>query len=471
MERISAQVVTMMVTIILARILDPSDYSTVGIVSIFFTFANVFINSGFNVALMQKKETDVNAYSSALFLSLGISVVIYAVLCVCAPMIAALYKNDLLISVICVMGLILPINAVKSIVCAYVAASLQFRKFFFATIGGTLIAAVVGIAMAYMGFGPWALVAQQMITALIHTVILWATTRIPIVFRISMGKVREMFRYSWKIVVSSIIDVAYKEINPLLIGLRYSGTDLAYYTKGKNFPGMLSGVCSNTLSAVLFPVLSKFQNDRQELLRGLRRFNKTASFVVFPALLGFFAVSDNFVQLVLTEKWAQAAPYIRVFCLSEMVMSVEAGNRETLKALGRSDIFLKYEIIKKCLFFAIIAVVILWAESPIMLAYSSIGCAAVVLFVSMYTNARILQYSIADQLMDLIPNLCCAVVMCLAVWAIRLHDLPVGIELMIQIIIGVAVYVGACVIGRNESVIYVWNRIKPAILRYQRYKH
>ena len=470
LERISAQVVSMVVTVILARLLEPGDYSTVSIVSVFFTFANVFISSGFNVALIQKKEADLEAYSSALFLSLGIAITMYAALFIGAPSIAALYNQALLVPVIRVMGLILPINAVKSIVCAYISANLQFRKFFFATIGGTLASAVVGIAMAYMGFGPWALVAQQMTTALIHTAILCLTTKMPFVFRISLKKVWDLFNYSWKIVVSSVIDVVYKQINPLFIGLRYSGTDLAYYTKGKSFPELLSGVCSNTLSAVLFPVLSKFQSDREELLRGLRRYNKTASFVVFPALLGFFAVSDNFVELVLTEKWMPVAAYIRIFCLSEMVMSIEAGNRETLKALGRSDIFLKYEIIKKCLFFTIIAMVIFWTDSPVLLAYSAIGCAAVVLFTSMFTNAGILNYGIGEQLLDLIPNLLCSILMCLAVRAVSVSALPVGVELIVQILTGACVYVGACLVIRNESLIYVWGRVKPALMGMLRRK-
>ena len=470
LERISAQLVSMIVTVILARLLQPGDYSTVSIVSVFFTFANVFISSGFNVALIQKKDADVESYSSALFLSLGIAFAMYAGLFVAAPAIAALYDQALLVPVIRVMGLILPINAVKSIVCAYISANLQFRKFFFATIGGTLASAVVGIVMAYRGFGPWALVAQQMTTALIHTIILLATTKIAFVFRISFRKVRDLFNYSWKIVVSSVIDVGYKQINPLFIGLRYSGTDLAYYTKGKSFPELLSGVCSNTLSAVLFPVLSKFQSDRDALVRGLRRYNKTASFVVFPALLGFFAIADNFVELVLTEKWMPVAAYIRIFCLSEMVMSVEAGNRETLKALGRSDIFLKYEVIKKCMFFTIIAMVIFWTDSPVLLAYSAIGCAAVVLFTSMFTNARILNYSIGAQLWDLIPNLLCAVMMCLAVRAVRLDMLPVGVELILQILTGAGVYIGCCLIVRNESLAYVWGRVKPSLMGMLRRK-
>ena len=470
LERLSAQAVSMIVAIILARILQPADYSVVSIVSVFFAFANVFISSGFNVALMQKKEVDPEAYSSALFLNLGIAAVLYGALFCFAPAIANLYRNTLLIPVIRVMGLILPINGVKSIVCAYISCTLQFRKFFFATIGGTLASAAAGISMAYLGFGPWALVAQQMVSALIHTVILWFSTGIPLACRISLEKAAALFHYGWRVVVSSIIDVAYKQINPLFIGLRYSGTDLTFYTKGKSFPELISGICSNTLSAVLFPVLSKFQDDREQLNRGLRRFNKTASFFVFPALFGLFAVADTFVALVLTEKWMPAAAYIRIFCLSEMVMSVEAGNREALKAIGRNDIFLKYEIIKKVFFFGIIGLCMAVTGSPVALALSAIGCGLVVFTISVVINSRFLDYAPAEQCKDLLPNFICAVVMCASVlWAGTLPLAP-WLKIIIQVGLGAVVYILCCILIRNENLAYCWNRIRPAAGRCLRPK-
>ena len=466
LERLSAQAVSMIVTIILARILQPGDYSVVSIVSVFFAFANVFINSGFNVALVHKKEADAESYSSAFFLNLGIALLLYAVLFCTAPAIADLYDNPLLISVIRVMGLVLPINAVKSIICAYISCTLQFRKFFFATIGGTVASGVVGITLAYFGFGPWALVAQQLTSALIHTVILCLTTNIPLICRISVEKARDLFNYGWRIVVSSVIDVTYKQINPLFIGLKYTGTDLAFYTKGKSFPELISGICSNTLSAVLFPVLSKFQNDLSELKRGLRRFNKTASFFVFPALLGLFGIADTFVELVLTDKWMPAASYIRIFCMSEMVMSVEAGNRESLKAMGKNDIFLKYELIKKGFFFSIIGLCMVVTNSPVALALSAVGCAAVVFITSVIINSRCIGYRVSDQIKDLLPNFLCAVVMCAAIiWAGRC-PISAGIRILLQLATGVSVYVLAGILIRNENLIYIWRQIQPHLSRY-----
>ncbi len=464
MERMSAQLVSMIVAVILARMLDPSDYSVVGIVGIFFTFANVFISGGFNAALIQKKDADEEDYSSVMILSVGVAVFLYALLFVSAPAISRLYKKPILVQVIRIMGLILPVNAVKAIVCAYISAHLQFRKFFFATIGGTLVSAVVGISLAYAGFGPWALVAQQMTNAAIDTLILWTSARIPLVAHVSVSRIKKLFAYGWKIFASSTLAAVYTEVNPLFIGLKYSGTDLAFYTKGKSFPNLLSSICNSTLSAVLFPVLSKFQDDQKALLRCTRRFIRTASFVIFPAMLGFFAVSDAFVCLLLTEKWISAAQYIRIFCIGELFASVHSGNCEAIKAMGRSDVFLKMEIIKKTGYFIIIGAAMVLTDTPVALAYSAIACTVLAVIVNCVPNIRLLGYSVKQQFQDVLPNLFCAVVMCVVVQQINKSALPLLPRMIVQLFVGIAAYIVLAVLTRNDSLCYVWRHIRQMLL-------
>lgn len=464
LERMGAQLVSMIVAIILARILEPDDYSVTSIVAIFFTFANVFISGGFNSALIQKKDADKEDFTSVLALVLGVAVVLYAVFFACAPIIAEVYDKPILIPVIRVMGSVLPINAVNSILSAYISTHLMFRKSFFATLGGTFASAFVGISMAYTGFGAWALVAQQMTNALISTLVLLLTTKMALATRISFTKIKNLFQYGWRVFVSSIIDVIYVEINPLVIGLKYTGVDLAYYSKGKSFPGLLSTVCNHTLSSVLFPVLSKFQDDREGLLKCTRRFVRMATFVVFPALLGFCAIADTFVQTILTDKWLPVAPYIQIFCIKEIVVSIEAGNRESLKAIGRTDLFLRYEVIKKILFFIIIGVGLITTDSPVVLACFMIGCALVVLFMSVYTNMKYLDYGFKNQLRDFVPNLICALVMCAAVCLLKVDTVPPVLELLIQIVFGAFVYILMCIIIKNENLYYVLKALKDMLI-------
>lgn len=465
MERIGAQLVSMVVAIILARILDPSDYSVVSVVTIFFTFANVLISGGLNTALIQKKEADREDYSTVLHISVLMSLVIYAILFFAAPLIASAYKQDILVLIIRIMGLSLPVTAVKSIWCAYISSNLQFKKFFFSTIGGTAVSAVVGIALALKGAGAWALVAQQMTNTVIDTCILIATTRIHIVFRISLKKLKVLFNYGWKVFISSLIGTAYSQIVPLVIGVKYTKADLSYYTKGRSFPDLISTTTTNTLSAVLFPTLAKFQNDKEKLLKYTRLFIRVASFVSFPLMLGFLAVSDNFIRVVLTEKWMPASPYIKIFCVACMFDMIHIGNCETIKAMGRSDIYLVMEIIKKVGYFLAISMFLWLTDTPESLALAFLVCTLIAIVVNAIPNIKLIGYKLSHQIMDLLPNLLTAGASCGSVLLVGLLNINSTVLLFLQILTGAAVYVVLNIIIKNPSLFFILNFIKNRVIR------
>ncbi len=462
-ERIGAQLVSTIVAIVLARLLTPDDYAVIGIVTIFFTFANVFISSGFNTALIQKREADIKDYSTVLYISLIVSVVLYGVLFFTAPLIAGIYDAPILIPVIRVMGLTLIVNAVKSVLCAYVSSTLQFRKFFYSTIIGTAISAVVGIIMAIKGFGPWALVAQQMTNTCIDTLILFITTKVRFILVFSVRRLKQLFNYSWKILVSSLISVIYDEINPLIIGIRFTGADLSYYTKGKSFPTLISNTISDTFSAVLFPVISKLQDDTEAVLRYTRRFMKVSSYLIFPLMVGFLAVSDNFVTVVLTDKWMAASIYIQIFCLSYMFNIIQNGNLQAIRAIGRSDIILILEVIKKSLYLAIIISFILLSDKPEMLAITSIVNTLIATAVNTYPNRKLIGYRYRMQIMDLLPNLLTAAVMGGAVYAMNFIPMNAVLLLCLQIVAGAVIYVLLSVVTRNENFKYFLDMLKKIL--------
>lgn len=460
-ERILAQVISLFVSIILARLLTPDEYSIVGIVAIFFSFANVIISGGLNTALIQKKDADAADYSSVLYLSVAVSGLIYALLFFLAPVIADIYHQDLLIPIIRVMSLSLPVYAIKSVYCAYISSTLQFKKFFWSTLGGTIASAFVGVYMAINGYGAWALVAQQMTNTIIDTIILILTTKLQLVFSFSFARLKFLFNYGWKVFISTLIGVAYNEAIPLFLGIKFTPADLSFYTKGKNFPALISTTTTSSLSAVLFPVLAKYQDDREKLLNYTRQFIRVTSYVVFPLMLGFFAVSDNFILLLLTEKWLPASYYIKVFCIVFMFEIIHVGNCETIKALGRSDIFLVMEIIKKACYFVIIALFIFLGQTPEALALSSICCTVVVAtIVNSYPNRKLIGYSYRLQIADLLPNLLCAAVMCIAVSLIGRIPLATFPSLFLQIFSGVAIYILLSIITKNPSFKYVLATIK-----------
>ena len=454
-ERVCARLVSLVVSIVLARILVPEDYSLVSIVAIFFVFCNVFISGGLNTALIQKKDADDLDYSTVLWATLAVALVMYAGMFACAPLIAGLYDKPQLVPVIRVMGLTFIINAFKSVLSAYTSSHLQFRKFFFSTIIGTAVSAVIGIGMALRGFGAWALVAQEMSNSLIDTLVLLITTRLRLRTAFSAQRLRGLFAYGSKNFLSSIITVIYDQVNPLIVGLRFSTADLAYYTKGKSFPDLVNSTLSDTMAAVLFPVMSKIQDNLDDVRGVTRRYIKTASYVLFPVMLGMFAVSDSFLLLLLTEKWLPAAVYIRIFCVSCMFNLINVGNIQAIRAIGRSDIVLILEILKKSIYFVVLAAFVFLSGRPQLLAVSSIVCTLIAVVINTFPNRKLIGYRYRWQIADILPNLILSGVMCVVV--VLMGQLPMDTKLLLpmQIIAGVAVYVGLSFATKNESFHYL----------------
>lgn len=460
LERICAQMVSLIVSIILARILMPNDYSVVSIVTIFFAFCNVFISGGLNTALIQKKDADAEDYSTVLHTSMLIALILYIIMFFSAPAIANLYDKQILVPVIRIMSLTFFINAFKSILSAYTSSNLQFRKFFFSTIIGTVVSAFVGIYMAVNGYGVWALVAQQITNSFLDTLILYFSTKYKILFKFSFKKLKSLFNYGWKIFVSSIISVIYDQINPLIVGIKYTANDLAYYNKGQNYPGLINSTISDTLQSVLFPIMSKVQDDKEVVLNVTRKYIKTASYIIFPMMIGLFSVSDVFVEVVLTEKWLPIVPYIQIFCFSYMLNIIQVGNLQAIKAIGRSDITLILEIVKKSFYFIIIVIFVFISKSPIVLALSSVVCTIFATLVNTYPNRKLLGYKYRYQLNDLLPNLIISILMGISVYFVKYIEMSKVLLLLLQVFIGIFVYILLSIITKNENLYYLIDYVK-----------
>ena len=464
-ERVCARRVSLVVSVVLARILMPEDYSLVSIVAIFFVLCNVFISGGLNTSLIQKKDADELDYATVLWTTLAMAAVMYAGMFLCAPLISGLYGKPALIPVIRVMALTFFINAFKSVLSANTSSHLQFRKFFFSTIIGTVISAFVGIFMALRGFGAWALVAQEMTNSLIDTLVLFFTTRLKISFRFSGQRLKSLFAFGSRNFLSSMLTVIYDQLTPLIVGLRFTTEDLAFYTKGKSFPELINSTLSDTMATVLFPVMAQVQ-DSTDHIRGItRRYIKTASYVIFPVMLGMFAVSDAFLTLLLTDKWLPSAAYIRIFCVSYMFNLVNVGNIQAIRALGRSDIVLKLEVLKKSIYLAVLCAFLFLSDRPQLLAVSSVVCTLIAVALNSFPNRKLIGYRFRWQLADILPNLLLSGVMCLIVMLLgRLPLAPLPL-LLVQVVSGVAVYVLASAVTRNESFFYLLDFLRHSLKR------
>lgn len=463
-ERILAQGVTFVVTMVLARILVPEDYSVVSIVTVFFAFCNVLITGGLNTSLIRKKDSDIIDYSTILYFSLAMATILYVVMFCAAPYIADIYKKDILILVFRVMGIMFFINAAKSVIYAYIAHGLNFRMFFWATLFGTLTSAVVGISLAKCGAGPWALIFQQLTNNTIDLIILSFITKIKFRFVFSFERLKYHLGYSWKIFLASIIDTIYNQIKPLIIGIRYTTTDLAYYNKGDNFPTLINTTISNTMSSVLFAAYSKLQDDKDALLAAVRRYIKLSSYIMFPAMMGLAVVGDTLVEVLLTEKWLPAVPFLRIFCFVYMFDLIHVANLHALKAIGRTDLTLIMEIIKKILYFLTILSFVLLSKNTMTFALCNLVCSIIGTVVNTFPNRTIFNYKYRYQISDISKNFVCAGLMAILVLIAKNIPLDGVILLLIQVVIGVVSYIGFSIIFRNENMYYFLNILKEKFL-------
>lgn len=463
-ERLGSQGVSLVVSIVLARLLLPKDYAVVGVVTIFFSFCNMIVSDGLSTALIQKKDADEIDYNTILYVSLSLSVVLYFALFFTAPLIEGIYDLPLVVP-IRVMGITLLVNAFKSVLCAYVSSSLQFKKFFLSTLAGNVFSAVIGIGMAMGGFGVWALIAQQMSNSIIGTVVLFFTTKFKVLFVLSLKRLKALFSYGWKILVMSAISVLYEEINPMVVGLKFTPVDLSFYTKGKSFPSLINTTVSDTLSSVLFPVMSKIQDSKEAILDITRKYIKVASYLIFPLMCGFFAVAENFVKLLLTEKWLPAVPYIQIFCISCMFQVIHIGNIQAIKAIGRSDVCLIMEIVKKVLYFLIIVAFVFFSKSPTILALSSIVCNLIATVINTFPNRKLIGYKYRYQIIDLLPNLFIALTMCAIVLAMNSLPLSPLVLMALQVISGAVIYLLLSIVTRNDNLKYLLKTAKQFLKR------
>lgn len=458
LERCGAQGVTFIVSIVLARLLDPTVYGTVALVTIFTTIMQVFVDSGMGNALIQKKDADDLDFSSVFYFNMAMCSVLYLIMFFAAPFIASFYRMPELTAIVRVLSLVVVISGVKNVQQAYVSRHLMFKRFFFSTLGGTIGAAVIGIAMAYLGFGVWALVAQMLFNAAVDTTILWITVKWRPKKMFSFQRLKSLFSYGWKLLVSSLIDTVYNDLRQLIIGKKYSSGDLAYYNQGKKFPQLIVTNINTSIDSVLLPTMSKAQDDMAAVRSMTRRAIKTSTFLMMPAMIGLAVCAEPLVQLILTEKWLPCVLFLRIFCITYAFYPIHTANLNAIKAMGRSDLFLKLEIIKKTV--GIIAILITMWISVQAMAYSFLVTTILNQIINSWPNKKLLNYSYLEQIKDMMPQILLSLGMGAAIYAVSFLHLSASLTLLIQIPLGVLVYWSGSKIFHVESYTYIIEMVK-----------
>lgn len=457
LERCGAQIVTFLVTILLARILAPDVYGLIALVTVFTSILQVFVDCGMGNALIQKKDADDLDFSSVFFFNMGMCTVIYILLFFCAPLIAKFYQNPELIPVIRVLGITLLIAGVKNVQQAYISRKLQFKRFFFATLGGTIGAAVIGIVLAYMGFGIWALVAQSLFNGTIDTVILWLTVKWRPKLQFSFDRLKGLLRYGWKLLASSLLHTFYTNLRILIIGKLYTPADLAYYEKGQSFPTLIVSNINASIDSVLLPTMSGVQENRETVKVITRRAIVTSSYLMWPMMVGLAVVAKPLVVLLLTEKWLAAVPFLQITCFALGLEPLQTANLNAIKALGRSDIFLKLEIVKKTISIAILLFSMRFGV--IAIAISGLLYSVIATMFNSAPNRKLLGYSYFEQIKDIMLPFALALLMGAVIYPISLIPMPMFMLLLVQVLAGAFFYVGMSVILNLEPFFYIINTL------------
>ena len=460
-ERCGAQLVAFIVSIVLARLLTPDDYGTIALVTVFTTIMQVFVDSGLGTALIQKKDADDLDFSSVFYFNFAVCIVLYLIMFFSAPLIASFYSLPELTPVVRVISLTIVISGVKGVQQSYVSRNMLFKRFFYATLGGTIFSAFLGIAMAYLGFGVWAIVAQQLSNTAIDTLILWITVKWRPKWIFSWERLKGLLGFGWKMLCSALLDTIYNNIRSLLIGKVYSSADLAYYNEGKKFPNLIVTNINSSINSVLLPAMSREQDDKDRVKNMTRRSIMVSCYIMAPLMIGLACCASNIVVVVLTEKWLPCVFYLQIFCITYMFYPIHTANLNAIKAMGRSDLFLKLEIWKK-----VIGMILLLATlfiSVKAMAYSLLISTLTSMIINSWPNKKLLDYSFIEQMKDILPSILLAVGMGVVVYFIGLFNLPTLPLLLIQVVCGGLIYVAGSAIFKLEPFLYLFGIIKPMI--------
>jgi len=459
-ERFAVKGLGFIISIVLARLLAPEMFGQVALLTVFTELSLIVIEGGLNTALVQSKQADDRDYSTVFYITLLLSVVMIALLQLIAPYIANYYGSIALTGPLRFYSFSLLLSSFNSIQVAKMQREMRFKEMMFCNLSATIISGIVGIIMAYRGFGLWALVIYYFAQIAISSLAMLFTLRWFPRSRFSMESARRLYGFGIKMLISSVISTLYANIRPLIIGRKFSTAALGYYDRGYRFSSTISLNLDTAVQSVMFPVLSKAQDDIPQFKAMLRRTKQLSSFVVFPAMLGMAAVAEPMVRLLLNEEWLPSVIFVQILCIAEMQVPITASNLLTLKSLGRSDIYAKQEVLRRILMLIVLVISVLAFDSVVAIAVGFMISAWIDAAFTSLPVKKLLGYSLKNQAKDLWKTAFAALVMALAVYAFGLIQMPLFIKLMLQIALGAAVYAFVNLLIKNESFSYISNVLR-----------
>lgn len=441
-ENVTRMGVTFMVSVILARLLSPEEYGLIGILTIFIAIFNAIVDSGFTNALIRKQEaTDID-YSTVFYTNFALSVILAAALFFCSTHIAAFFERPELVLLTKVMSSVVVINALAIVQRVRTTKSIDFKTQTKITFISSIGSGAIGIAMAYMGYGVWALVGQQIFNQLLSTILFWIYNKWMPKLIFSWASFKEMWAFGSKLLVSGLIDTAWKEVYQVVICKCYSSATLGLYTRAKQFADLCSLNLTSVVQRVSYPVLSSIHDDRTRLKSAYQRVIKTTMLPTFVLMMGVAACAKSMIYVLLGEQWLECVPMLQIICTYGMLYPLHALNLNMLQVQGRSDLFLKLEIIKKIIAIGPLLLGI-FVNIYLMLA-GSLVTSLIAYYLNAYYSGPFINYSIKEQIKDILPSFVVAMEMAVPVFAISFIPMNPFIMLPLQTVVGAVITIGIC---------------------------
>lgn len=463
-ERFAVQGIQFVIGLILARLLTPSDYGIIGMLAIFMAISQTIIDSGFSKALIQKQDRTEVDFSTAFFFNIIVGLICYLILFLASPYIASFFNEPVLKDVLRVLAINLFLNSLAVVPVAKLSINVDFKTQSKASIGSTILSGALGIVLAYRGVGVWALVAQSVSHSFANVVLLWFLLKWKPQWKYSWESFKKLFGYGGNVLVAGIISTIYANINTLVIGKFYTPKDLGYFTRGQQFPTLLSSNLTTIVQRVTFPILSKIQDDDNRLASVYRDYIKISSLGIFFLLIFLSSIAEPLVTFLLTDKWIDAVIYLQVFCYALMFDHICVINLNLLYVKGKTNLVLRLEVIKKCIAFIILISSIPFGVFAICL--SQVLYTQVAVYINTYYTGKLLNLGYFKQLKDYIPYFIFAHIACLPCWLI--HNIE-GLHPVLFIIMGgviaVVIYtILLCVVKDDIFKKYILSELKKRFL-------
>lgn len=455
LERFLSQGIGTVVAIILARIIHPEEYGIIAAVTIFTSIMTSFVTGGFGSALIQKKNAEDIDYSSMFIFNALFSVFAYFIVYFSAPYLVLIldesYDYELLIKVLRCLGIGVVFASFNSFFRNILAKEFNFKKIFFVALIGMLVSAVCGITMAYRGYGVWALVAQQVFSYAVNTLCFLFFSPWKPKLKFSFSRLKPMISFGGKLMLSTLLTTIYTDIYSIAIANQYSSDSLAFYKKGNTFPRLLVINIIASINTALFPVMAKMSTV-QEYKSCVKRFNKLSTFIIAPMMFGFAAVAQNFVSLVLTDKWLPCVPFLQIACFNYVLQPIGIANMQFWKASGKATMYLIADIVKKIIGVGLLLMALRWSRSVISFATADLIATVFAVIITLAPAKKELGYSIYQQVRDVFPQFALSTIMFVAVIAVgNVMNLPQIIELLVQVLVGILIYIGGAKVSKMKE--------------------